>query len=87
MCRAGGRIDKHVDGGTTWTIILIEARILAVADAMEYLTTNKSYRGALTIEQALKKISEESGARFDPGVVAACLRLFKEKNMMISLLG
>jgi putative two-component system response regulator len=60
--------------------ILIEARILAVADAMEHMTTNKSYRDALTIEQALKEISEESGARFDPGVLDACLRLFKEKG-------
>ena len=60
--------------------ILIEARILAVADAMEHMATNRSYRGALSIEQALKEISDESGVRFDPGVVAACLRLFKEKG-------
>lgn len=60
--------------------ILIEARILAVADAMEYMTSGRSYRDALTIEQALKEISEESGARFDPGVVNACLRLFNEKG-------
>jgi HD-GYP domain-containing protein (c-di-GMP phosphodiesterase class II) len=60
--------------------ILIEARILAVADAMETMTTNRSNRNALTIEQALKEISEESGARFDPGVVTACLRLFEEKG-------
>lgn len=60
--------------------ILIEARVLAVADAVDYKTTLRSYRGALTIEQALKEISEESGARFDPGVVDACLRLFREKG-------
>jgi HD-GYP domain-containing protein (c-di-GMP phosphodiesterase class II) len=47
---------------------------------MEYMATNRSYRNALTIDQALKGISEESGARFDPGVVDVCLRLFKEKN-------
>ena len=44
------------------------------------MTTNRSYRDALTIEQALNEISKESGARFDPGVVDACLRLFKEKG-------
>jgi len=43
------------------------------------MTTPRSYRGALTIEQALKEISEQSGSWFDPEDADACLRLFKGK--------
>ena len=64
--------------------ILIEARILAVANAIEYMTSLRSYRDALTIEQALKEIAEQSGARFDPGVVDACLRVFREKGFIFN---
>jgi response regulator RpfG family c-di-GMP phosphodiesterase len=60
--------------------ILIEARILAVAHALEDLTTRNSFRNAFPIEEALDKISSHSGSKYDPDVVAACLRLFKEKS-------
>jgi HD-GYP domain-containing protein (c-di-GMP phosphodiesterase class II) len=60
--------------------ILIEARILAVAVALEDLTTNRSYRNAFPLSEALEQISSHSGSKYDPVVVAACLRLFKEKD-------
>ncbi len=60
--------------------ILVEARILAVAHALEDLTTHRSYRSAYSLNQALEEISSHSGSRYDPGVVAACLRLFREKG-------
>jgi putative two-component system response regulator len=60
--------------------ILIEARILAVAVALEDLTSHRSYRNAFPLSEALEKLSAHSGAKYDPGVVAACLRLFKEKG-------
>ena len=60
--------------------ILIEARILAVAAALEDLTTHKSFRNAFPLDQALESISSHSGSKYDPEVVAACLRLFKEKG-------
>ena len=60
--------------------ILIEARILAVAVALEDLTTHRSYRNAFSLDQALEEISAHSGSKYDPEVVAACLRLFKEKG-------
>jgi putative two-component system response regulator len=59
--------------------ILIEARILAVAHALEDLTTHRSYRNAFPLNEALEEISSHIGSRYDPGVVAACLRLFREK--------
>lgn len=60
--------------------ILIEARILAVVDAVEDLTSNRVYRNAFPLNEALEKISSHSGSKYDPEVVAACLRLFNEKG-------
>jgi putative two-component system response regulator len=60
--------------------ILIEARILTVVHDIEDLTTNRIYRNAFPLDEALKEISAHSGSRYDPEVVAACLRLFKEKG-------
>jgi putative two-component system response regulator len=57
--------------------ILIEARILSVAVALEDLTSHRSYRSAFPLDQALETISSQSGSQYDPKVVAACLRLFK----------
>ncbi|MFH0787578.1 MAG: HD domain-containing phosphohydrolase [Pseudomonadota bacterium] len=60
--------------------ILIEARILTVAHALEDLTTNRSFRNAYPLDEALEEISSHSGSKYDPEVVAACLRLFREKG-------
>jgi putative two-component system response regulator len=60
--------------------ILIEARILSVAVALEDLTSQRSYRAAFPLNEALETISTHSGSQHDPDVVAACLRLFIEKG-------
>ncbi len=60
--------------------ILIEARILAVAHALEELTTHRSYRSAFPLNEALEEVSSHSGSRYDPVVVDACLKLFREKG-------
>jgi putative two-component system response regulator len=63
--------------------ILIEARILAVAVALEDLTTHRSFRNAFSSDQALESISSHSGSRYAPEVVAACLSLFREKGFQL----
>ncbi|MCX5853268.1 MAG: HD domain-containing protein, partial [Deltaproteobacteria bacterium] len=60
--------------------ILIEARILAVADAIEDLTSNRVFRNALPLKQTLDEIRAHRGSKYDPDVVDACLRLFNEKG-------
>jgi len=60
--------------------MLIEARILSVAVALEDLTTHRSYRNAFPLSEALEEISANSGYKYDPKVVAACLRLIREKG-------
>jgi putative two-component system response regulator len=58
--------------------ILLEARILAVADVTEAQSSYRPYRPALGIDVALAEISKNSGMLYDPKVVEVCLSLFKE---------
>jgi HD-GYP domain-containing protein (c-di-GMP phosphodiesterase class II) len=60
--------------------ILIEAKILGVANVVEAMSSYKSYRPALSIDEALTEISKYKNILFDPEVVDACLGLFKEKG-------
>lgn len=58
--------------------ILIQARILAVADTVEAMASHRPYRPALGIDAALKEIETSRGTKFDPDVVDACLALFRD---------
>jgi len=60
--------------------IILEARILAVADVVEAMTSNRPYRPAYSLDQALEELKRHSGKLYDREVVAACLRLFKNKG-------
>jgi putative nucleotidyltransferase with HDIG domain len=60
--------------------IIIEARIMAVADVVEAMASHRPYRAALGIEVALEEIEKNKGILYDNTVVDACLRLFREKN-------
>jgi len=60
--------------------ILIEGRILAVADVVEAIASYRPYRPALGIDAALGEIAAHKGTLYDPGAVDACLKLFREKN-------
>lgn len=60
--------------------ILIEARILAVADVVEAMATHRPYRASLGIEAALEEIEKNKGILYDEAVAAACLKLFREKG-------
>ena len=63
--------------------ILLEARILAVADAVEAMASHRPYRPARGIEGALEEISKNSGILYDPEAVTACLKLINEKGLKI----
>ena len=60
--------------------ILLEARILGVADVIEAMSSHRPYRPALGTDKALEEISQNKGTLYDPKVVDACLKLFKEKE-------
>jgi putative nucleotidyltransferase with HDIG domain len=63
--------------------ILLEARILAVADVVEAMSSHRPYRPTLGMDKALKEISDYRGVRYDADAVDACLRLFNEKGYKI----
>lgn len=60
--------------------ILLEARIISVADVVEAMASHRPYRPSRGIDKALEEISENKGTLYDPAVVDACLKLFNEKR-------
>jgi PAS domain S-box-containing protein len=64
--------------------ILLEARILGVADVVEAMASHRPYRPALGIETALEEISTNKGELYDGEVVTACLVLFNEKGFQLT---
>jgi PAS domain S-box-containing protein/putative nucleotidyltransferase with HDIG domain len=58
--------------------IILEARILAVADTVEAMSSHRPYRVAHGVERALGEISQNRGTLYDPAVVDACLSLFEK---------
>ena len=62
--------------------ILMEARILCVADVVEAMASHRPYRPALGMDMALEEISKGKGIHFDANVVDACLTVIKEKEFV-----
>lgn len=60
--------------------ILLEAKIIGVADVVEAMSSHRPYRPSLGNDKALEEISQNKGTLYDPKVVDACLKLFKEKG-------
>lgn len=63
--------------------ILMEARVLAVADVVESMASHRPYRPALGIDVALEEIEKNRGILYDNTVADACLRLFREKGFQL----
>jgi PAS domain S-box-containing protein len=63
--------------------ILMEARIMAVADVVESIASHRPYRPSLGIDAALEEIEKNKGKLYDTDVADACLRLFREKGFKI----
>ena len=74
---------ENIDGsgypeGLKGDEILLEARIIRVADTLEAMTSNRPYRPAFGIDKALEEIKKNKGILYDPKVVEACIRLFEK---------
>ena len=63
--------------------ILLEARILAVADVVEAMASHRPYRPSLGIKAAIEEVEKNKGILYDADVVDACLRLFREKGYQL----
>jgi HD-GYP domain-containing protein (c-di-GMP phosphodiesterase class II) len=63
--------------------IIIEARIMAVADVVEAMASHRPYRPGLGLEAALEEIEKNKGITYDSAVADACLRLFRERGYQL----
>jgi HD-GYP domain-containing protein (c-di-GMP phosphodiesterase class II) len=76
---------ERIDGngypqGLKGEAILLEARIMAVADVVEAMSSHRPYRAGLGIEAALAEIERGRGSAYDADTADACLRLFRERH-------
>ncbi len=60
--------------------ILLEAKIIGLADVVEAMSSHRPYREALGIDAALEEIIKNKGILYAPEVVDVCIRLFREKG-------
>ncbi len=80
--RWDGRRDGRFPGypaGLTGDAIPLGARIIAVVDAFDALTTDRPYRSAVTVDRAVAELRAESGDQFDPTVVTTFLAVLRER--------
>lgn len=82
---------ERIDGsgypdGLTGDRLLIDSRIIAVADVVEAMASHRPYRPALGLDKALEEISRNRGALYDPGAVDACLALIEQGGYQLLLL-
>ena len=63
--------------------ILLESKILAVADIVEAMASHRPYRAALGIDAALNEITAQRGVKLDADVVDACLKIFQQQAYRI----
>jgi HD-GYP domain-containing protein (c-di-GMP phosphodiesterase class II) len=60
--------------------ICLEARIIGIADVVEAMSSHRPYRPSLGIDAALDEIRQNKGSLYEPEIVDACLKIFKENR-------
>ena len=60
--------------------IILESRILAVADVVEAMSSHRPYRPSMGIDEALDEVLSNRGTLYDPEVVEACVNLFRNEG-------
>jgi HD-GYP domain-containing protein (c-di-GMP phosphodiesterase class II)/HAMP domain-containing protein len=66
---------KGYPNGVSGDELLLESRILAIADSFDAMTSDRPYRKALPLEVAMKELTEHAGAQFDPAIVPVFVEL------------
>lgn len=64
--------------------IILESRIMAVADVVEAMSSHRPYRAGLGVDMALKEIYDKAERCFSPDIVEACVRLFRVRKFTFS---
>lgn len=68
--------------GLTGGDIMLQARILAVADVFETIASHRPYRPSLGLDHAIDELKRNSGVLYDPAVVDSCLRVIKQERFL-----
>lgn len=63
--------------------IILEARILAVADVVETISSHRPYRPSLGLNQAINELNKNKGTLYDPAAVEACIALVSEQDFRL----
>jgi putative nucleotidyltransferase with HDIG domain len=71
---------KGYPDGLAGTAIPLVARIVTVADSFDAMTTDRPYRKALSIAEAVRRLKESSGVQFDPEIVKAFITYVRDKG-------
>jgi len=66
--------------------ILTEAKIIAVSDVVEAMSSHRPYRPSLGIEIALEEIKKNRGMRYNADVVDACIEVFEVDHFTFSMI-
>jgi len=66
--------------------MLLEAKILAVADVVEAMSSHRPYRPTLGLDQALEEISNNKGVLYDLAVADTCVKLFREEGFKFKMM-
>jgi PAS domain S-box-containing protein len=80
---------ERIDGsgyprGLSGNDILIQSRILSVADVVEAMSSHRPYRPALGLDKALEEIQNNAGKLYDPEVVKACVSVINQGKFVVN---
>jgi len=73
-------VGKGYPRGLSGEKIIPEARILAISDVLEAMTFHRPYRAALGIKKAMRELTENSGSKYDAGMVDTTIRLMQQND-------
>ncbi|MEW6442888.1 MAG: HD domain-containing phosphohydrolase [bacterium] len=71
---------KGYPDGKAGEAIPLGARILAIADSYDAMTSNRPYRKAMTVEQAMRELEDNAGTQFDPKIAAVFIQILRENR-------
>ena len=74
---------KGYPDGLSGEEIPLGARILCIADAFEAMTSNRPYRKAMSISEAVSELINNAGEQFDPNLVQIFLEILKEEGVSV----
>ncbi|MBU6475128.1 MAG: HD-GYP domain-containing protein [Alphaproteobacteria bacterium] len=70
-------------GGISGDDIIPEARIIAVADVMDSMISDRPWRRALPLEKAMDELKSGSGTKYDPAAVTACIEIYMNRRELL----